>query len=385
MALGRGANIPLVHTLSLSLSPLSLSLFLSLSPLSLSLSPPLSLPLFLPPPALSFSFSIHTGTEEALGDMPDGEAVEGLELPVITAVEQQSVTVPQEVSGGGQEVISQEGHSGRGGDGGVNLPKTAEEAPKPFILSEGLPPIPAKLVGRIVRGEFIDMSELLRDNLEAQRRGAMRDPASAASSVGGTGRLRREVPDLLSWVQCFGMYTAVVGSKFPERVPKLLAYQTLIIREARRCGGRGWLSYDTYFRQQMVGEWKGEEWGRLNPYLFSSTFLALGGPQRVHCSLCMESDHREEECALARESAPKGPPAREQMPRWEPPRQARGKTLRQTACFTWNQGECTFPYCKFRHVCVRCAGEHKIINCRAPHNTPMERRTGREREMKGSQ
>ena len=68
-------------------------------------------------------------------------------------------------------------------------------------------------------------------------------------------------PDLLSWVQCFGLYAVVMVSKYPERVVHLLAYQTLIIREARRCGGRGWLSYDTIFRQQMIGEWRGEAWG----------------------------------------------------------------------------------------------------------------------------
>ena len=122
---------------------------------------------------------------------------------------------------------------------------------KPFILSEVLPPVPAKIVTRILRGEFIDMAELLRDNLEAQHRGALQDVPSST----GVSRSRREVPDLLSWVQCFGIYTAVVASAFPERVHKLLAYQTLIIREARRCGGKGWLAYDSFFRQQ------------LNPYL----------------------------------------------------------------------------------------------------------------------
>ena len=101
------------------------------------------------------------------------------------------------------------------------------------------------------------------------------------------GRPRREVPDLLSWVQCFSIYTAVVASKYPERVHKLMAYQTLIVREARRCGGKGWLSYDSSFCQQMAGEWRGEEWGRLSSYHFSSIFLVLGGPHRPNCSLCL--------------------------------------------------------------------------------------------------
>ena len=38
--------------------------------------------------------------------------------------------------------------------------KAIERVAKPFILSEGLPPVPAKIVTRILRGEFIDMAEL---------------------------------------------------------------------------------------------------------------------------------------------------------------------------------------------------------------------------------
>ena len=32
---------------------------------------------------------------------------------------------------------------------------------------------------------------------------------------------RREVPDLLSWVQCFGIYACVLGTKFPHLTKKL--------------------------------------------------------------------------------------------------------------------------------------------------------------------
>ena len=41
----------------------------------------------------------------------------------------------------------------------------------PFVLSEALPVVPAKLVKRILkRGELVDMVELLKDNMEAERR-----------------------------------------------------------------------------------------------------------------------------------------------------------------------------------------------------------------------
>ena len=116
--------------------------------------------------------------------------------------------------------------SSMGGSAGV------KQLEKPFILSEGLPPVPYKLASKILRGEYIDMAKLLRDNLEAQRRAATTEVATPHPA--STPKNRREVPDILSWVQCFGVYMAVVTSTFPERTKELLAYQTLIVREARR-------------------------------------------------------------------------------------------------------------------------------------------------------
>ena len=104
---------------------------------------------------------------------------------------------------------------------------------KPFILSEGLPPVPYKLASKILWGEYIDMAELLRDNLEAQNRAAT--TAVATPHPASTTKNTREVPDILSWVQCFGLYMAVVTSTFPERTKELLSYQTLIVREVLWC------------------------------------------------------------------------------------------------------------------------------------------------------
>ena len=129
---------------------------------------------------------------------------------------------------------STEGTGACGGTSGGSGEKTVE---KPFILSEGLPPVPHKLASKTLRGEYIDMAELLRDNLEAQRRAAI--TAAATPHPSSTPKSRREMPDILSLVQRFDIYMAVVTSKYPERTKELLAYQTLIVREARRCGGKG--------------------------------------------------------------------------------------------------------------------------------------------------
>ena len=121
---------------------------------------------------------------------------------------------------------------------------------RPFILSEGLPPVPHKLAARTLRGEYMDMAELLCDNLEAQRRAAATTSSSTSST---TPKGRREVPDILSWVQCFSIYMAVITSKFPHRIKELLEYQTLIVREARHVEERGgWPMTRTFASKWLV-------------------------------------------------------------------------------------------------------------------------------------
>ncbi len=171
------------------------------------------------------------------------------------------------------------------------------EAPYSFWLGDGFPPVPAKVVTNIQKGEFVDMADLLRDNIEAERRYAS-SGAAASSAVQPARSYRHELPDLFSWVQCFGVYASVVASKQPGRVGQLLAYQTMIIREARSCGGSGWLVYDTMFRQQ-VAHAPETDWSKLNNTLYSVTFLAQQTGRGKTCLHCMETDNTAMDCAVA--------------------------------------------------------------------------------------
>ena len=283
----------------------------------------------------------------------------------------------------GPHTVSDPASSEAGQGSGEGTPSATDRS-LPFILSEGLAPVPAKLVARITKGEFVDMADLLRDNLEARRWG---DLPEGSSSSAEPKRSQREVPDLLSWVQCFGTYMAVVTSSQPERVKQLLAYQTVIVREARRCGGRDWQAYDSMFRQQAVGN-PAVDWSKLNPTLYAVTFLTQSGTGK-NCVLCMESDHREEDCALSKSkgvSSAVRPSSFRATQRgsgelsYRPPK---GKG--QFSCFAWNKGECNYFGCKYRHTCVKCGGEHRLTQCRvggsSDHGDSRElsRRQGRDR------
>ena len=124
--------------------------------------------------------------------MPPGEDVVGLGLPVFHA------------EPGGT------GSAGPTTSAAMSMPESGGKADTPtkcnissFSLGEGLAPVPAKLVAKILKGDYVDMAELLRDNMEAERRRPRSQHMESAGTSGGGSR--REVPDLFSWIQCFGM------------------------------------------------------------------------------------------------------------------------------------------------------------------------------------
>ena len=76
----------------------------------------------------------------------------------------------------------------------------------PFVLSEALPVVPFKLVKR---REFVDMAELLQDNMEVERRRAASAGEGGQQSQAINSGSRREMPDMLSWLHCFSLYAAI--------------------------------------------------------------------------------------------------------------------------------------------------------------------------------
>jgi hypothetical protein len=71
-------------------------------------------------------------------------------------------------------------------------------------------------------------AELLKDNMEVERRRMMAESNPAPHFT--NRQSRREIPDILSWIQCV---SAVVVSVYPEKMRELLAYQGMIVSEAQ--------------------------------------------------------------------------------------------------------------------------------------------------------
>ena len=224
-----------------------------------------------------------------------------------------------------------------------------------MVLASAFPPIPGarKLVEKARSGKFIDLRELLPDNMRLKERLDTIHPLRGLLPEGAMQRARlREVKDLEAWAYCFITYIAILTPD--SRTRDLLTYARLIMREARRAGGNGWLSYDSTFRQNaaVLPE---VSWTTLDPSLHAATFLALRSGEGKHCALCGGSDHQSEDCVLAPLSLqapspggsdkPPGPAARKVPSGWS--------SLR--ICESWNRGRCSFPgSCSYKYWCLAC-------------------------------
>lgn len=63
---------------------------------------------------------------------------------------------------------------------------------------------------------------------------------------------RKEIKDILTWLEAFSVYALLLTSYWPTLVADLLKYQLLIIRTPQQFAGSAWLSYDHAFCHQAA-------------------------------------------------------------------------------------------------------------------------------------
>ena len=227
-----------------------------------------------------------------------------------------------------------------------------------LVLSPAAEPFPHRLVEKVRSRQFVEMRELLSDNISLIHQLEAIQGYTPCHTLGPARPRLREVSSLPTWCYCFLGYIAMLTTDPATR--DQLAYARLIIREALRHGGPGWLDYDRAFRQQAATD-PSLRWNTLLPGLLASTVIGQGTGQAISfCTLCREVDHTRAQCALTYlQPPPRGATTsvnsanRRKLP---------------NICMSWNKGACIFPgNCSYRHVCSTCQLQHRARDC---PNTP---------------
>ena len=93
-----------------------------------------------------------------------------------------------------------------------------------FSLGHGFPLIPAKVVNKIQKWEFINMSEFLPDNLELARLSAESRGTSSCATLKSPKKreLSEDSKGLIAWSICFNTFVAIIAKRHPEKGKELL-------------------------------------------------------------------------------------------------------------------------------------------------------------------
>lgn len=226
-------------------------------------------------------------------------------------------------------------------------------------LGPGLSALPRRLVAKIEADEYIDFNELPPARGKGRSVSQPVDGQVVVVQAADLVQSRRLMPDLATWVQCFGLYAAVVVRQKPDRLAELLAYQASIAKASQKYRWPAWLIYDQNFRMEAAGN--SQSWARVEPGLYAQCFTGQARTMENWCATCQGLDHSSARC-----------PYRSQKRPWSAAfghvQAGRAPVASGAAghCIKYNRfnGDCKFgAKCKFPHVCSGCGGHHPVSQC----------------------
>lgn len=214
--------------------------------------------------------------------------------------------------------------------------------------------VPPKLVKKILDLEFVEMRELLPEAWQD-------DPQTAPDSSGQRRHAHRPpISDILTWLECFGRMAAILCTKYPEKSTELWAYQSSILRAAKNFEGQSWVAYDRQYRREALSR-RDLNWSALDSRLYSEAFTGRAKAV-LRCRHCLGEGHTSAAC-------PASPFSPDQSRAGAAPKYPESKE----PCRKYNEGRCTYPYCKYRHVCKECSMSHPWISCYRNPSAPQFR------------
>ena len=214
----------------------------------------------------------------------------------------------------------------------------------PVLISDGIPPVPLRLLKRVEQGLFVEMAKLHPSYL---------DSVELNMDYQSTGSHKQvpEISDIVDWIQCFGIYMGIISRSKPKRIADLIGYQGTIIG-ASQLGYEGrWVLYDRRFRLKASTS-RARQWSTINIIIWNMAF-----PDRAI------KNHPGQGYDLR--STPLSYSQR-------PPRQNQPISRGRLICLDWNDSPngCTRANCRYKHVCYRCVyspreqdKHHKASQC----------------------
>ena len=149
----------------------------------------------------------------------------------------------------------------------------------------GLAALPKKLVSKILANEYIDFTELPPAKGKARNVPQSLEGQVLVVQAADLMQVRKRIPDLAIWVQCFALYATTLLTYQPNRMSEMMAYQSIIARTSAKYRWPSWVIYIQNFRQEAMNILS-QSWARVEPGIQCSMFYGTGyQPRELVCPL----------------------------------------------------------------------------------------------------
>ena len=128
-------------------------------------------------------------------------------------------------------------------------------------------PIPGKLVAKITSGAFVELADLLAENIRTQE-AEPHTYLDVKLLVAPAKERVVEITNILTWIQAFTIYQWIFCSTYPSRWQDTTQYKLLILQTACQFPGPTWLNSDTAFRKDAAASLLAD-WSKMNLDLYN--------------------------------------------------------------------------------------------------------------------
>ena len=133
-----------------------------------------------------------------------------------------------------------------------------------LVLSEGRPSIPAELLTRILKHQYVELSELLPEKIQ-----------EACLYSNSKRKKSPPITEFTKWVLAFSTYGQELASQDPSLAPKQLVFVGSMARPAQDLPGGAWAAYERAAWGKVVTN-PGFSWEKLDQKLWALTAVQSG-------------------------------------------------------------------------------------------------------------
>ena len=110
-------------------------------------------------------------------------------------------------------------------------------------------------------------------------------------------QLKRHIPDLVMWVQCFSIYAAVLLNRQSSRATNLMAYAFTIAKASKKYKWPAWVVYDQTLHQKAANI-PSQPSAKIDPSIYFPHFLGMAKSAEGSCQTCQSLDHTSDHCLV---------------------------------------------------------------------------------------